>query len=164
MQRTRRKSDISSAGTVKLRKSDISSAGTVKLRTTKRTPPADAVVRRASMPSMPLDKVDMLVMEANEITQYLQKDYVSCPVFTCFSYRDCVLLLYYIYRACLKQSLSRTVREKNIQISQSHKLNRHTESKVNNNNDFFCANILEDQAQWRDKTKGLSNVVIENNV
>ena len=23
-------------------------------------------------------------------------------------------------------------------------------------NDFFCPNILEDQAQWRDKTKGLS--------
>ena len=67
------------------RKSDISSAGTVKLRTTKRTPPSDAVIRRASMPSMPLDKVDMLIMEANEITQYLQKDYVSCLVFTCFS-------------------------------------------------------------------------------
>ena len=29
----------------------------------------------------------------------------------------------------------------------------------NNNNDFLCANILEDQAQWRDKTKGLSNCV-----
>ena len=27
------------------------------------------------------------------------------------------------------------------------------------NNDFLCANILEDQAQWRDKTKGLSNCV-----
>ena len=26
----------------------------------------------------------------------------------------------------------------------------------NNNNDFFCANILKDQAQWHDKTKGLS--------
>ena len=32
-------------------------------------------------------------------------------------------------------------------------------SGVNNNNDFLCANILEDQAQWRDKTKGLSNCV-----
>ena len=31
----------------------------------------------------------------------------------------------------------------------------------NNNNDFLCANILEDQAQWRDKTKVLSNLVIE---
>ena len=33
--------------------------------------------------------------------------------------------------------------------------------KINpgNNNDFLCANILEDQAQWRDKTKGLSNCV-----
>ncbi len=30
----------------------------------------------------------------------------------------------------------------------------------NNNNDFFCANILEDQAQWRDKTKGLSKLII----
>ena len=30
----------------------------------------------------------------------------------------------------------------------------------NNNNDLFCANILEDQAQWRDKTKGLSKLVI----
>ena len=29
-----------------------------------------------------------------------------------------------------------------------------------NNNVFFCANILEDQAQWRDKTKGLSKLVI----
>ena len=28
-----------------------------------------------------------------------------------------------------------------------------------NNNDFLCANILEDQAQWRDKTKVLSNCV-----
>ena len=25
----------------------------------------------------------------------------------------------------------------------------------NNNNDFLCANIFEDQAQWHDKTKGL---------
>ena len=33
----------------------------------------------------------------------------------------------------------------------------------NNNNDFFCANILEDQAQWCDKTKGLSKLVIESN-
>ena len=30
----------------------------------------------------------------------------------------------------------------------------------NNNNDLFCANILVDQAQWRDKTKGLSKLVI----
>ena len=30
----------------------------------------------------------------------------------------------------------------------------------NNNNDFFCVNILEDQPQWRDKTKGLSKPVI----
>ena len=30
----------------------------------------------------------------------------------------------------------------------------------NNNNDFFGANILEVQAQWRDKTKGLSELVI----
>ena len=30
----------------------------------------------------------------------------------------------------------------------------------NNNGDFMCANILEDQAQWRDKTKGLSNIII----
>ena len=29
----------------------------------------------------------------------------------------------------------------------------------NNNNDFLCANILEDQAQWSDKTKGLSNCI-----
>ena len=33
----------------------------------------------------------------------------------------------------------------------------------NKNNDFFCANILEDQAQWRDKTMGLSKLIIENN-
>ena len=30
-------------------------------------------------------------------------------------------------------------------------------------NDFLCANIHEDQAQWRNKTKGLSKLVIENN-
>ena len=24
----------------------------------------------------------------------------------------------------------------------------------NNNSNFFCANILENQAQWRDKTRG----------
>ena len=30
----------------------------------------------------------------------------------------------------------------------------------NNNTDFLCANILEDRAQWRDKTKALSNLVI----
>ena len=28
------------------------------------------------------------------------------------------------------------------------------------NNDFFCTNILEDQAQWCDKTEGLSKLVI----
>ena len=33
----------------------------------------------------------------------------------------------------------------------------------NNNNHFISANILEDRAQWRDKTKGLSRLVIENN-
>ena len=33
---------------------------------------------------------------------------------------------------------------------------------INNNNDnnFLCANILGDKAQWRDKTKRLSNLVI----
>ena len=31
---------------------------------------------------------------------------------------------------------------------------------ININNDFLCANIFEDQAQWRDRTKGLSNLVI----
>ena len=33
----------------------------------------------------------------------------------------------------------------------------------NNNHiddDFLCANILEDRAQWRDKTKGLRTLVI----
>ena len=29
---------------------------------------------------------------------------------------------------------------------------------IYNNNDFFCVNILKDQAQWRDKTKGLSKL------
>ena len=33
----------------------------------------------------------------------------------------------------------------------------------NNNNHFFSANILEDRAQWRDKSKGLSKLIIENN-
>ena len=41
---------------------------------------------------------------------------------------------------------------------------KHTRDTIyNNNNDFFCANILEDQAQWRDKTKGLNKLVIVNN-
>ena len=29
-----------------------------------------------------------------------------------------------------------------------------------NNYDFLCGNILEGQANWRDKTKGLSNLII----
>ena len=33
----------------------------------------------------------------------------------------------------------------------------------NNNSNFFCANILENQAQWRDKTRGLINLIIESN-
>ena len=33
----------------------------------------------------------------------------------------------------------------------------------NNNNHFFSANIFEDRAQWRDKTKGLSRLVVKNN-
>jgi len=37
------------------------------------------------------------------------------------------------------------------------------ETVYNNNNDFFCANILRDQAQCHDKTKGLSKLVIESN-
>jgi len=32
------------------------------------------------------------------------------------------------------------------------------------NKEFLCANILTDQAQWHNKTKGLSNLVIVNNV
>ena len=31
---------------------------------------------------------------------------------------------------------------------------------VNNNDDFLCVNILEGRDQWRDKTKGFSNIVI----
>ena len=30
----------------------------------------------------------------------------------------------------------------------------------NNNNDLLCANILEDQARWRDRIMGLCNLVI----
>ena len=33
----------------------------------------------------------------------------------------------------------------------------------NNNNHFFSANILEDRAQWRNKTKGLGRLLIKNN-
>ena len=33
----------------------------------------------------------------------------------------------------------------------------------NNNINFFCANILENQAQWRDKTSGLITLIIESN-
>ena len=32
------------------------------------------------------------------------------------------------------------------------------------NNGFLCTNILENQAQWRDKTKGLGNLVTVDNV
>ena len=39
----------------------------------------------------------------------------------------------------------------------------HASAPVNNNNHFLSANILEDRAQWRGKTKGLSILVIENN-
>ena len=39
--------------------------------------------------------------------------------------------------------------------------NKHsTNNNNNNNNDFICANILKDQAQWHNKTKGLSKLVI----
>ena len=86
------------------RKSDISSAGTVKLRTTKRTPRSDAVIRRASMPTMPLDKVEMLIMEANEITQYLQKDYVSRPVFTCICSLRKVCVTFVLHISCLLET------------------------------------------------------------
>ena len=63
------------------RKSDVSATSSVKLRAAKKTPEPPGVNRRASMPSLPLDKVGMLIMEANEITQYLQKDYVSVLLF-----------------------------------------------------------------------------------
>ena len=33
----------------------------------------------------------------------------------------------------------------------------------NNNSNFVCANILENQAQWRDKTRGFINLIIESN-
>ena len=32
----------------------------------------------------------------------------------------------------------------------------------NNNNDFLCANIPKDPAQWSNKTKGLNNLIIVN--
>ena len=38
-----------------------------------------------------------------------------------------------------------------------------TEHNFSINNDFLCANILEDQAPYCDNTKGLSNLVIINN-
>ena len=44
--------------------------------------------------------------------------------------------------------------EDNIEILKVHVI------FYNNSNDFFCTNILEDQAQWRDKTKGLSKLVM----
>ena len=36
-------------------------------------------------------------------------------------------------------------------------------NNTNNNSNFFCANILENQAQWRDKTRRLINLIIESN-
>ena len=38
-----------------------------------------------------------------------------------------------------------------------------TDHRNNNNSNFFCANILENQAQWCDKTRGLINLIIESN-
>jgi len=32
----------------------------------------------------------------------------------------------------------------------------------NNDDDFLCANILEDRAQWRDKTKIKINILLNN--
>ena len=42
-------------------------------------------------------------------------------------------------------------------LNYNHQIEMHDYN--NNNNNFLCANILEDQAQWRDKTKGLSNCI-----
>ena len=42
-----------------------------------------------------------------------------------------------------------------------HSIKEFSRTHNNNiNNNLFCTNILEDQAQWRDKTKGLSKLVI----
>ena len=41
-----------------------------------------------------------------------------------------------------------------------HNNNDNDDDNNNNNNNFFFANILEDQAQWRDKTRGLNKLVI----
>ena len=41
--------------------------------------------------------------------------------------------------------------------------NQYYNNNNNNNSNFFCANILENQAQWRDKTRGLINLIIESN-
>ena len=48
-------------------------------------------------------------------------------------------------------------------LSSSLNLSRNNNNNNSNNNNFLFANILEDQAQWRDKTKGLSKLVIVNN-
>ena len=48
------------------------------------------------------------------------------------------------------------------QLSSSNlvKLNENFSTQYNHCDDFVCVNILEDRAQWCDKTKGLSNLII----
>ena len=48
-------------------------------------------------------------------------------------------------------------------IMYSFKQHNNNNNNNNNNSNFFCANILENQAQWRDKTRGLINLIIESN-
>ena len=71
---------------------------------------------------------------------------------------------------CIGRKFRRSMQDMRVQRGADATSNYHlvlARMKLNttttNNNDFFCANILEDQAQWRDKSKGVSKLVIESN-
>ena len=58
------------------------------------------------------------------------------------------------------QKRQRNHHQKKIIINQNLFKELFQNMNIHYNNDIFCANILEDQAQWHDKTKGLSKLVI----
>ena len=54
-----------------------------------------------------------------------------------------------------------TKRESNVKkFSHNARVIKMSYDDADDDDDFFCANILENQAQWRDKTKGLSKLII----
>ena len=73
---------------------------------------------------------------------------------------DCLVTLHCLL--CVRASTTEDYEDNQVEDKSTVKKKQRRVSNNNNNNDFFCANILEGQAHWRDKTKGLSKLVIEN--